>query len=69
MLKIVSVTALSLALLPALSMASDAGTLKTGEKLYKSACIACHSTGDGQRAQARQQAGVGPADRPRAWTN
>ncbi|MCZ4328884.1 c-type cytochrome [Castellaniella ginsengisoli] len=45
MLKIVSVTALSLALLPALSMASDAGTLKTGEKLYKSACIACHSTG------------------------
>ncbi|MHA3904386.1 c-type cytochrome [Castellaniella sp. WN] len=46
MLKIVSVIALSLAVLPALSMASDGGDhLKKGEKLYKSACIACHSTG------------------------
>ena len=45
MFKIISVTALSLALLPAVSMASDAGNLKTGEKLYKSACVACHSTG------------------------
>jgi nitrite reductase (NO-forming) len=45
MLKIVSVTALALAVLPALSMAGDASTLQTGEKLYKSACIACHSTG------------------------
>ena len=46
MFKIVmSATALSLAVLPALSMASDAGTLQTGEKLYKSACVACHSTG------------------------
>ncbi|HET8597024.1 MAG TPA: c-type cytochrome [Castellaniella sp.] len=45
MLKTLSVAALSLALIPALSMASDAGTLQKGEKLYKSACIACHSTG------------------------
>ncbi|MFA7438652.1 cytochrome c5 family protein [Castellaniella sp.] len=45
MLKTLSIAALSLALLPALSVASDAGTLKTGEKLYKQACVACHSTG------------------------
>ncbi|MFC4298712.1 c-type cytochrome [Castellaniella hirudinis] len=45
MIKIVSVTALSLALLPALSMAGDAASLQAGEKLYKSACVACHSTG------------------------
>jgi len=45
MLKTLSIAALSLALIPALSMASDAGTLQKGEKLYKSACIACHSTG------------------------
>ena len=45
MLKTLSVAALSLALIPALSMASDAGTLQKGEKLYKSAWIACHSTG------------------------
>ncbi len=45
MLKTLSIAALSLALIPALSMATDAGTLQKGEKLYKSACIACHSTG------------------------
>lgn len=45
MLKTLSIAALSLALIPALSMANDAGTLQKGEKLYKSACIACHSTG------------------------
>lgn len=45
MLKTLSLAVLSLALVPALSVASDAGTLKKGEKLYKSACIACHSTG------------------------
>ncbi len=45
MFKIVSVAALSLSLLPALSMASDAATLQAGEKLYKSSCVACHSTG------------------------
>ncbi|MFT0533824.1 c-type cytochrome [Castellaniella hirudinis] len=45
MLKTLSIAALSLALAPALSMASDAGTLKQGEKLYKSSCVACHSTG------------------------
>ncbi|MER1939162.1 c-type cytochrome [Castellaniella sp. FW104-16D08] len=44
-IKSLSTVALGLALLPALSMASDGGTLKQGEKLYKSACIACHSTG------------------------
>lgn len=45
MFKILSMVALSLALAPALSVASDAGVLKTGEKLYKSSCMACHSTG------------------------
>ncbi|WP_322998731.1 c-type cytochrome [Castellaniella sp.] len=45
MLKTLSIATLSLALLPALALASDAGTLKQGEKLYKTACIACHSTG------------------------
>lgn len=45
MFKTLSAAALTLALVPALSMASDAGVLKTGEKLYKSACVACHSTG------------------------
>lgn len=45
MLKILSVVALSLAMVPAVSMANDAGTLKQGEKLYKSSCVACHSTG------------------------
>lgn len=45
MLKKLSLAILSLALVPALSMATDAGTLQKGEKLYKSSCIACHSTG------------------------
>ncbi|MFV0283517.1 MAG: c-type cytochrome [Castellaniella sp.] len=45
MFKIMTAAALSLALLPTLSMANNAATLKTGEKLYKSACVACHSTG------------------------
>lgn len=45
MLKTLSIATLSLALIPALSMANDGGTLQQGEKLYKSACVACHSTG------------------------
>ncbi|MGB3835627.1 c-type cytochrome [Castellaniella sp.] len=44
-IKSLSTVVLGMALLPALSMASDHSTLKQGEKLYKSACIACHSTG------------------------
>lgn len=45
MLKTLSLAILSLAVIPALSMASDPGSLKQGEKLYKSSCVACHSTG------------------------
>lgn len=38
--------ALVLAAIPLASVASDTGKLNpSGEKLYKSACIACHSTG------------------------
>lgn len=49
-LKTIGLALVSLALAPALSMASDATspdatTLMRGEKLYKSACIACHGTG------------------------
>lgn len=46
MLKNLGIAAIALALLPAMSMASEGGKLNpSGEKLYKSACIACHSTG------------------------
>jgi nitrite reductase (NO-forming) len=50
MFKALSLALISLALIPALSTASDiasldATTMIRGEKLYKSACIACHGTG------------------------
>jgi nitrite reductase (NO-forming) len=50
MLKALSLALISLALIPALSTASDAVSTNTdsmvqGEKLYKAACIACHGTG------------------------
>lgn len=46
MLKMIYAGALALALVPAMATAADGGKLNpAGEKLYKSACIACHSTG------------------------
>lgn len=45
MLKVLGTVALAIFLLPGFASAKDAATLKAGEKLYKSACIACHSTG------------------------
>lgn len=45
MLKLIGASALALLLVPAFASANDAATLKNGEKLYKSSCIACHSTG------------------------
>lgn len=50
MLKALSLVLISLALIPTLSTASsatapNAATMVQGEKLYKSACIACHGTG------------------------
>lgn len=50
MLKTLSLALISVALIPTLAAASevatpDAATMVQGEKLYKSACIACHGTG------------------------
>ena len=46
MLKMICAGALALALVPAMAMAADGGKLNpAGEKLYKSSCVACHSTG------------------------
>lgn len=46
MFKTICAGALALAMIPAMAAASDGGKLNpAGEKLYKSACVACHSTG------------------------
>lgn len=45
MLKLIGAAALAIFLVPSFASASDADTLKAGEKLYKTACLACHSTG------------------------
>ncbi|MER1966779.1 c-type cytochrome [Castellaniella sp. GW247-6E4] len=46
MFKTLGIAALALAILPFASMAADSGKLNpSGEKLYKSSCVACHSTG------------------------
>jgi nitrite reductase (NO-forming) len=46
MLKIFYAGALALALLPAMATAGDGAKVNpVGEKLYKSSCLACHSTG------------------------
>ena len=45
MLKAPFIVALSLIAIPALSSANEPSSLQTGEKPYKSACIACHGTG------------------------
>lgn len=46
MFKMICAGALALTMIPAMATASDSGKLNpAGEKLYKSACIACHSTG------------------------
>ena len=45
MFKTLCATLVALALLPAASMASDGAVNPLGEKLYKSSCVACHSTG------------------------
>ncbi len=46
MIKKLGIVTIALALLPFATMAAEGGKLNpSGEKLYKSACIACHSTG------------------------
>lgn len=45
MFKVIGAAALALFLVPGFATAKDAATLKAGEKVYKTACIACHSTG------------------------
>ena len=45
MLKIIGAATIAAFMIPGMVWASDAATLKAGEKLYKTACIACHSTG------------------------
>ncbi|WP_269498813.1 c-type cytochrome [Castellaniella sp. S9] len=46
MFKTLGIAALALALAPFASMAADGGKVNpSGEKLYKSSCVACHSTG------------------------
>jgi nitrite reductase (NO-forming) len=45
MSKLSNAVAVLCLVLPGLAGAAESGTLQTGEKLYKSACIACHGTG------------------------
>lgn len=46
MFKLICAGVLALSLVPAIATASEGGQLNpAGEKLYKSACVACHSTG------------------------
>uniref|UniRef100_UPI00333F2646 c-type cytochrome n=1 Tax=Castellaniella defragrans TaxID=75697 RepID=UPI00333F2646 len=45
MFKTFGIAALALAVLPFVATAADGAPNPAGEKLYKSACIACHTTG------------------------
>lgn len=46
MFKTLGIAAIALVALPLSALASDGGKVNpSGEKLYKSSCVACHSTG------------------------